>query len=142
MTTIHYAPPKIDLKTAVEEYEIEFTKDNCSTLYQLINILESGVDKVSLKINDSGIIEATGNFKSIHCNNVKIKSISDKGICESKTDAKFRIETAFWSFPCPDYKYSNIKRNLERAICEILHIQNCEIKSFLTEIVEYDSNEK
>ncbi len=75
--------------------------------------------------------------KSIECNLVKIKKLSDKGNCASKTDAKLRIECGIWSFPCPSYSYKAIKEHLEEAIREVLGIKEVEVKDFNTNIIQY-----
>ena len=47
----------------------------------------------------------------------KVKKISNKGnMCDNIADTKLHIQCSHWMFPCPDYKYENIKRNLEKSI--------------------------
>ena len=76
-------------------------------------------------------------MKSIQCDLVKVKRISDKGNCTSKADALMRIECGMWSFPCPSYSYTVIKERLEDAIKAVLDIKEVEVKSFSTGIIEY-----
>ena len=140
-----YEPPVITLKEAVKEYDIKITKDDLTVVDSLQTILTSGVDEVTLsydKKHDAATVK--GNYKSVTCTNVKVKKISNKGnMNENISDTKAHIECSHWMFPCPDYKYSNIKRNLERAICAILEIGTCEVASFSTDIVEFeDANRK
>lgn len=135
---------KMSLKDIVNKYEIEITKDDLTLMDSIKTVLESGVDKLTLKIsNNTGNVMVNDDcFKSISCNCVKVKKISDVGnFPGTKTEAKLQIETSSWHFPCPDYKYSNIKRNLEKAIEEVMHINEVEVKSFSTGIVEYDDHE-
>jgi len=135
-----YIPPKPSLKDVVREYEVEIENnhDTLNLLHSIIDVLESGVEKLTLKISDK-YDRVTVNedcFKAISCNCVKIAKIHNKGQFASKTDAKVHIETSYWNFPCPDYKYSNIKKNLEKSIYAITGC-DVEVKSFLTGIVEY-----
>ena len=76
-------------------------------------------------------------MKSVQCNLVKVKKISDKGNCVSKTDARLRIECGVWSFPCPSYSYKVIKEHLENAIREVLEIKEVEVKDFSSGIIAY-----
>ena len=135
------APIK-SLKETVKEQAIEIQNDDetKTLLHGICNILQSGVKTIRLQISESsGRIEVDPScYKSIMCNCVKVKKISDKGYYNTKTEAKIHIETGNWHFPCPDYLYSNIKRNLELAIQEVLGIKEVEVKSFSTGIVEYD----
>lgn len=143
LTKMEFTPVKMPLKDVVSEYEIEITKDDLTLMDSIKTVLESGVDKLTLKISkrSGDIIVNDECFKSISCNCVKVKKISDAGnFPGTKTEAKLQIETSSWHFPCPDYKYSNIKRNLEKAIEEVMHINEVEVKSFSTGIVEYDEH--
>ena len=139
-----YDPPVITLKEAVKEYEIKITKKDLLTIENLYGVMSSGVEECTLWYDkDKDRIDVNGNFKSVTCTNVVVKSISNKGnICDSIANTKAHIQCSHWMFPCPDYKYSNIKRNLERAICAILDIGTCEVKSFSTNIVEFDEDEE
>ena len=129
------------LKNTLEKHHIIITKDDLTLIYSIKDVLESGVESINLKLSGAnGIPIVDGKcFKSIGCNCVKVAKISDKGQYDSKSEARIRIETSDWHFPCPDYKYSNIKRNLERCIREITGIQEVEVKSFNTGIIEYDT---
>lgn len=139
-----YEPPVKTLKEVVEEYEIKFTKDDLLTIDNLQGVLDSGVEECTLWYDkDKDAVTVQGKFKSVACTNVKVKKISNKGnICDNIPETKLHIQCSHWLFPCPDYRRSNIKRNLERAICAILDIGSCEVESFSTGIVENDSDKE
>ena len=139
-----YVPVKMPLKEVVKEYAVEITKDDILLIDSLRDVLDSGVEKVTLTISDrTGKVIIDDNcYKGIMCQCVKVAKISDKGQFDTKTEAKLHIETSSWHFPCPDYKYSNIKRNLEKAICVICGIKDVEVKSFSTGIVEFDDADR
>lgn len=127
------------LNDIVKTTEIVFTQNDLQVLNNLQGILSSGVESISLKCDSTGKIIMDGDFKSITCTNVKVKKISNKGnICENIADTKAHIQCSHWLFPCPNYKYSIIKKNLEIAIENILNISQVEVESFSTNIVEYE----
>ena len=134
-------PNTVSLEEAVRRHPIEIVKnyDNSSLISSIDNILDSGVDRIILKIsNKTGKVEVDENcYKSIVCSNVKVGKLKNKGNYATKSEARSCIETSYWHFPCPDYKYENIKRNLEKAIFSVANI-DAEVKSFNTGIVEYD----
>lgn len=133
-----YTPPVLPLKEVAKEYEIKFTKDDMTVVESIRNILDSGVPEVTVKTDKNGNVKVEGDYKSITCTDVKVKKISNKGnMNDSIADTKLHIQCSHWMFPCPDYKYDNIKRNLENAICAILDIGTCEVESFHTDIVDY-----
>ena len=78
-------------------------------------------------------------MKHIDCRMVKIASIEPYK--ESKAEMKARAECGNWMFPCKSYLYNDIKAGLEQAICEVLGVKSCTVKSFETGIVEYDGTE-
>lgn len=140
-----YAPVPATIEEVSKEYSIELVNDvyTMALIHSLEDIFDSGVQKVRIKIS-----ERTGRavvdedcYKSIGCQCVKVKKISDKGQFESKSDARLHIETSLWHFPCPDYKYSSIKSNLEKAICALTGIREVEVSSFSTGIVEHDEGD-
>lgn len=137
---LKYTAPKISLAEAVKEYEIEISKNNLTVIDQIRDILDSGVESVSIVKGKKGI-EVKGDYKTIQCQNVKVEKINGKSYFDNITQCKLHIECSTWCFPSPDYKYSNIKRNLEKAISSILGIYEVKVKSFSTGIVEYDTNE-
>jgi len=132
----------ITLKELVAKQPVELMndEDTLTLVHSILDVLESGVEKITLKVSDRGdrVVVDDNCFKSISCDNVQVAKISDKGQYDSKADAKACISASSWHFPCPDYKYSNIKRNLERCISAISGIREVEVKSFMTGIVEYD----
>ena len=79
-------------------------------------------------------------MKHIDCRMVKIASIEPYK--ETKSDLKARAECGNWMFPCKSYLYNDIKAGLEQAICEVLGVKSCTVKSFETGIVEFDGTEK
>lgn len=75
-------------------------------------------------------------WKSIECRMVKIAH--PKKSCITR-DQKFQIECGTWLFPCPSYRYSDIKSHLEGAIKDVLHLENeVEVLDFMTNIVSFD----
>lgn len=134
--------PVVTLSDITKKYGIKITKEDFTTVESIENILASGVNEVTLCYDkDRERVTVQGDYKSVTCTNVKVKSISNKGnMNDSISDTKLHIQCSHWMFPCPDYKYSSIKRNLETAICKILGIGECEVESFNTGIVEFDED--
>ena len=130
------------LLEAVREQPIEISAgmESEALAASILDILRSGVKTIRLVPTEKGDkveVDPTC-YKSITCTCVKLKTLSDRGDFGTKSEARLNIECSTWMFPCPDYNYTNIKRNLERAICAIHHIRHVEVKSFNTGILEYD----
>ena len=137
-----YTPPVISLEEACKEYEIKITKDDLLTIDNIQGILGSGVNEVTLVFSkEKNRLEVKGDFKSVTCTNVKVKTISNPGnLFDNLEDTKIHIQCSHWMFPCPNYNHDTIKRNLERAICAIMEIGRCEVESFSTGIVNYTND--
>ena len=137
--TVKDNSPVVSLANAVKEHGIRITKEDIVAIDSIVNILDSGTPEVVLRYSkEKDRVEVTGDYKTVSCTNVKVKKISNKGnMCDNIADTKLHIQCSHWMFPCPDYKYENIKRNLEKSICAILDIGTCEVESFQSEIIEY-----
>lgn len=130
--------PSRTIKSAVKERPITLTQEDLVLANSIVDVLESGVKGVKLVMDHMGRVTVDPEcYKSVACRCVRVKKISDGGDTGSKTVAKVQILCSQWVFPCPDYKYETIKRNLEHAICSILHIREVEVESFTTDIMEY-----
>ncbi len=142
--TVKDDSPVVSLADAAKEHGIRITKEDIVTIDSIMNILDAGTPEVVLSYSkDKDRVEVTGNYKSVSCTNVKVKKISNKGnMCDNIADTKLHIQCSHWMFPCPDYKYENIKRNLEKSICAILDIGTCEVESFQSGIIDYTSVEE
>lgn len=126
------------IQEAVKDQPITFTQDDLVLANSILDVLESGVKGIKLVMDTMGRVTVDPEcYKSVSCTNVVVSKISDGGDIGNKTEAKVHIQCSTWMFPCPDYKYDNIKRNLEKSISTILHIREVEVKSFNTRIVEY-----
>ena len=140
-----YKRPKASLQSVVEEYEVEITDNDLDLLHGICDTLRSGVKALTLQIKEYGgkrrVVINSDCYKAIECRCVKVAKVYTKGQYDTKADAKLHIETSSWHFPCPDYKYSNIKRNLERSIMAITGC-DVEVEWFSTGIVQYDQPEE
>ncbi len=142
--TVKDEPQVVSLADAVKKNGIKITKKDILTIDSILNILDAGTPEVVLRFSkDKNRVDVTGDYKSVSCTNVKVKKISNKGnMCDSIADTKLHIQCSHWMFPCPDYNYENIKRNLEKSICAILDIGTCEVESFQSGIIEYSPMEE
>ena len=73
----------------------------------------------------------------VHCRMVKVKDVVPWKN-QTKSQIKAHAECGEWYFPCKSYKYSDIKAELEKGICEICGAESVNVTVFSTDIVEFD----
>ena len=96
---------------------------------------------MTVAISDSSEYTISTETKDIECWCVRVKKVVPKDRKASRLILKDQIECGRWSFLCPDYKYSHIRDGLINAIKEVLDVEDVELRSFMTGIVEYDETD-